>query len=67
MEYSKEIKMSNWNKAKKLMKKLFDSGWLKLTYGQIESCGKEVSYPLSYEDTEFLVDFFKNNDKKRGI
>ena len=47
-------------RAEQLMKKLFHSGYLKTAYGQIVSCGTNdsASYPLTEEDTEWLVKHF---------
>lgn len=48
-----------------LMTKLFESGYLQLTYGRIESQGTngKVDYPLTCEESKLLYDYFIGNGK----
>ena len=58
--YASNIPELKYIRAEQLMKKLFQSGYLKTAYGQIVSCGTNdsASYPLTEEDTEWLVKHF---------
>lgn len=59
--------MLRWKKAKQLMKKLFDSGWLSIKYGIIDVPNTCVSYPLSENETKFLVEYFGTEEQSEPV
>ena len=59
--------MSNWNKAKTLITKGFKSGYFRLCYGEIvagNTGNHNTPYPFTEEETAFLMEFFKDNNKE---
>ena len=48
-------------KAKALLKILFTSGYLKMEYGELRTCGTNngIACPLTKEECEWLCKYFK--------
>lgn len=57
--------MKDWNRAKKLIKRMFDTNWLRICYGEIVTpeANCNTSYPLNEEETQFLLDYFKGEKR----
>lgn len=60
----KQELVKDWEKARALIQKLVDARYITIAYGEIVSAVRYVSYPLSQEETEFLINYFKRNEDK---